>query len=112
MPQSPGQRQAYTLARQVERLSADLDAAKAALQNRDRDLHNLRQELAAAKQPHQPANLGHVTRALIGYVPTIPAAPGFATLAKAATPLDYAQGIHLLLLHARQVGFREGQQRR
>lgn len=95
------------LERELRAATIELDAAKATIRQQTAENWNLTQKLEAAKHPI-PTQLSDITAALHAYLPSINVAPGYATLAKANDADSYAQGLHLLMQHARLVGFQEG----
>lgn len=95
------------LVRQRDQLAAEVEALKATVRVRDRDLFDLREALVAKDAP-QPVPFAEVTRQLVGFVPSLPAVPGYGILHTAKDSQTYAQGLHMMLLHARTVGQHEG----
>ena len=55
-----------------------------------------------------PVEFADVLAALKARVPSLPYAPGYLLASKAATADDFAQALHVMLLHAQTVGLAEG----
>lgn len=96
----------FRIQRELRALRAQLSAVTAERDALDRALAESARDLARATAT-VPANLSDVTHFLRAFVPSLPMAPGFNLLTAATDPKSYAQALHLLLLHARQVGHQE-----
>ncbi|WP_295790891.1 hypothetical protein [uncultured Microbacterium sp.] len=84
--------------------NADLKrAAEAAGLRADRAEADLRAAADAA-----PVEFASVLAALKARVPSLPYAPGYLLASKASTADDFAQALHVMLLHAQTVGRAEG----
>ncbi|GAA2851844.1 hypothetical protein [Microbacterium arabinogalactanolyticum] len=94
----------------VRRIEAERDDLKAQLARADAQFTDLQQQLWDAKRP-VPTELAAVTTELRAFVPTLPQAQGFHLLQSATDAKAYAQAVHLLMQHARLVGYEEGHTR-
>lgn len=63
--------------------------------------------LTEAKAP-RPVELDAVLSELRAFAPTLPYAPGSSVLSSGFDAKSFAQGLHLMLLHAQTVGRAEG----
>lgn len=91
--------------RQFRKLIGEKEELQARLDVQDANVWNLQQEIIALNaKAGQPANLTEVAVTLRALVPSLPQAPGYGQLRGAKTPKEFAQAIHLLLLHAQRVG--------
>jgi hypothetical protein len=95
------------LIRDNQRLDGEVRDLKRTVDDLDRRAYAAELALTEAKRP-QPAELSRVLAELKGFVPTLPYAPGYPVLATARDEQSFAQGLHLMLMHARSVGQAEG----
>lgn len=91
----------------VRKIEAERDDLKRQLAAADHQYAELQRKLWDAKRP-VPTELSEVTAQLRGTVPSIVQAPAFHVLEKATDAQAYGIALHLLLLHAQQVGRKEG----
>lgn len=86
------------------RLSASVDQLTLRVEAADHEVRRVK----ALPASGTGETLDSVLAELRAFVPTLPYAPGYSVLSSASDAKAFAQGLHLMLLHAQTVGRAEG----